>query len=370
MKQQKNSAAYQHGVSESLGILLVNLGTPDAPTARAVRRYLKEFLSDRRVVEIYRPLWLVILHTLILPFRSSKSAKLYKKIWTTAGSPLRVILLEQAQELQIQLQERLSGNVYVIPAMRYGSPSIEEGLSQLKELNVRRLLILPLYPQYSATTTASTFDAVTDKLKSWRWQPEFRFINHYADNPNYISTIAHSIKSYWEQHGETEKLIFSFHGLPKKFLENGDPYFCYCQKTARLVAEALYLNANDWMITFQSRLGKAEWLKPYTMDVMKELPTEGIKSITVVCPGFPADCLETLEEIDQLNRDIFIKSGGEIFQYVPALNASPIHIKLLADLVEQHCQGWPETIPTWDHPNDENERELSKNRAVEKGAQV
>ncbi len=370
MKHQNNSAAYQHGVKESLGILLVNLGTPDAPTARAVRRYLKEFLSDPRVVEINRPLWWVILNTVILPFRSVKSAKLYKKIWTTAGSPLRVTLLEQAQELQIQLQERYSGDVYVIPAMRYGSPSIREGMSQLRELNVRRLLVLPLYPQYSATTTASTFDAITDELKSWRWQPEFRFINHYADNPNYIAAVAHSIKTMWEQQGETQKLIFSFHGLPKIFLDKGDPYHCYCQKTARLIAEALYLKSDQWLVTFQSRLGKAQWLKPYTMDVMQELPAQGCKSITVVCPGFPADCLETLEEIDQLNREIFMKAGGEIFHYVPALNATPMHINMLADLVDQHCQGWPETIPAWENHKEINQNEISKNRAVEKGAQL
>ncbi len=368
MSKKKRVTNYQHGVVESLGILLVNLGTPDAPTASAVRRYLKEFLSDPRVVEINRILWWLILNTLILPFRSFKSAKLYKKIWTTAGSPLRVTLLEQAQELQTELQERLSGTVYVIPAMRYGLPSIAEGMAQLRELNARRILILPLYPQYSATTTASTFDAIAAVLKTWRWQPEFRFINQYADHPKYISAIAHSIKTMWEEKGQTQKLIFSFHGLPKRFLELGDPYYCFCQKTARLVAEALYLTPDQWMVTFQSRLGKAEWLKPYTMELMKELPAQNCKSITVVCPGFPADCLETLEEIDELNRNIFMQAGGEVYQYVPSLNALPMHIDLLADLAEQHCQGWPETIPTWDHPSDAAEREISKNRAAELGA--
>ena len=370
MSRKKVITTYQHGTTESLGILLVNLGTPDAPTASAVRRYLKAFLSDPRVVEIYRPLWWVILNTIILPFRSIKSAKLYKKIWTTEGSPLRVTLLEQAQELQTALQERFSGSVYVIPAMRYGLPSIAEGMTQLRELNVRRLLILPLYPQYSATTTASTFDAIAGVLTTWRWQPEFRFINQYADHPGYISAIAHSIKTMWEQQGETQRLLFSFHGLPKRFLDLGDPYHCFCQKTARLVAEALYLTADQWTVSFQSRLGRAEWLKPYTMAVMKELPTQGCKSVTVVCPCFPADCLETLEEIDQLNREIFMKAGGEKFQYVPALNAIPMHIHFLADLVEQHCQGWPESIPTWDHPSDAAARELSKNRATEMGAKV
>lgn len=368
MSRLKNLSHYKHGTGESLGILLVNLGTPDAPTPRAVRRYLKEFLSDPRVVEINKHVWRILLNTVILPFRSSKSAKLYKKIWTTAGSPLRVTLLEQAQELQRMMQERFSGTVYVIPAMRYGNPSIADGMAQLRELNVRRLLILPLYPQYSATTTASTFDAVSDVLKTWRWQPEFRFINQYADNPNYISAIAHSIKTQWEENGETQKLLFSFHGLPRVFLDRGDPYHCFCQKTARLVAEALYLEPEQWMVTFQSRLGKAEWLKPYTMEVMKQLPAQNCKSITVVCPGFSADCLETLEEINQLNRDIFMTAGGENFQYVPALNATPIHIKMLADLAEQHCQGWPEAIPTWDHPADLSARELSKHRALEMGA--
>lgn len=359
---------YQHGSAESLGILLTNLGTPDKPTVRSVRRYLAEFLTDPRVVEISGPIWKLILHGIILRFRPYKSAKLYKKIWTELGSPLRVTLEEQAQELQALLQQEFSGHVYVVPAMRYGSPSIADGLALLKTLNARRILLFPLFPQYSATTTATTFDAVAAVLKTWRWQPELRVINHYADNDNYIIAIANSLKKHWEHNGNTEKLIFSFHGIPKSFLEKGDPYHCYCQKTARLVAENLELKPEQWAVSFQSRFGKAEWLKPYTMNLMRELPKQGIKKITMVCPGFSADCLETLEEIDQLNREVFLHAGGEIFQYVPALNASKEHIEVLVNLVESHCANWPEAIPKWQRTIDTKERENSRKRAMEMGA--
>lgn len=368
MTQYKSIKNYQHGSGESLGILVTNLGTPEEPTVSSVRRYLAEFLSDPRVVEIWRPLWWLILHGYILRTRPYQSVKLYEKIWTEAGSPLRVTLDEQAEELQARLQQRFSGRVHVIAAMRYGTPSIAEGLAQLQTLQVRRLLLFPLFPQYSATTTATTFDAVAAVLKQWRWQPEFRVINHYADHEGYINAVAQSIKNYWEQQGQTDKLIFSFHGLPKVFLERGDPYHCYCQKTARLIAEVLQLPQDRWLVSFQSRLGRAEWLKPYTIDLMRKLPTQGIKKITVVCPGFSADCLETLEEIDQLNREVFLQSGGETFQYVPALNASHEHIDVLVDLIETHCEGWPEAEPRWTRHVDTKEREISRRRALQMGA--
>jgi ferrochelatase len=370
MSRFSGNSHFEHGTTESLGILLTNLGTPDAPSAGAIRRYLAEFLWDPRVVEIPRPLWWLILHLFILRFRPSRSAKLYKKIWTASGSPLRITLDEQAQALELKLQERFSGKVYVIPAMRYGSPSIADGLKQLQGVGVRRLLLLPLYPQYSATTTATTFDAVTDILKKWRWQPEFRSINHYADNANYIEAVAASIKHYWEQHGQTEKLVFSFHGLPKQFLLAGDHYHCLCQKSARLIAESLEIPTEQWEISFQSRLGRAEWLTPYTDQIFRELPLQGCKSITVVCPGFSADCLETLEEINIRGRETFMKAGGEIFHYVPALNATESHIDLLVDLVEQHCEGWPESLPDWERPIEHKDAELLKARAIKKGAKA
>lgn len=319
-----------------VGILLTNIGTPDAPTPAAVRRYLAEFLSDPRVIEIPRILWWLILYGLILPIRSRRSAKLYQKIWTDEGSPLRVIFEQQIK----LLQARLGNDYIVVGGMRYGKHSIADGLAILRKHNIQQLLVFPLFPQYSASTTATTFDAVAEVLKTWRWQPAFRFINGYYDNEHYIRAVGKSIQQYWQQHNKTEKLLFSFHGLPQQFLVRGDPYYCFCQKTARLIAENLRLSVDEWQISFQSRLGRAAWLKPYTSEILQEWPAKSIKNVTVVCPGFSADCLETLEEIQQLNRDIFMRAGGEQYHYVPALNTSEIHIDTLANIVAQHTQGW------------------------------
>lgn len=321
--------------SKQIGVLLTNLGTPDAPTTSAVRKYLKEFLSDSRVIEIPRLIWLPILYGIILPFRSPRSAKLYQKIWSTTGSPLRSILDQQAKALNQQLAD-----YRIVPAMRYGNPSIAAGLATLRKHNIQKILLFPLYPQYSATTIATTFDKVTDILKTWRWQPELRTIHGYHDNPNYISAVANSIENYWKNHGKTTKLLFSFHGLPKQFLLKGDPYYCFCHKTARLIAEQLQLANEEWQLTFQSRLGKAEWSTPYTDKTVIQLAQQGIKDITVVCPGFSADCLETLEEIQQLNKELFLHAGGKSFHYIPALNTDTAHIELLSQLIRQHTQGW------------------------------
>jgi ferrochelatase len=319
------------------GILLTNLGTPDSPSTAAVRKYLTEFLSDPRVIEIPKLFWLPILYGIILPFRAPRSAKLYQKIWTEKGSSLRFILEEQVQKLQIYLNAgQNNSKIIIIGAMRYGHPSIETGLKRLVEKNIKKLILFPLYPQYSGATTATTFDEVARVFKSLRVQPELHVINAYYQHTVYISAVAESIESHWKREGQTQKLLFSFHGLPEVFVKKGDPYYMHCLETGRLISEQLKLNADQWMITFQSRLGKAEWLKPYTDKVLAQLPLENIRKITVVCPGFSADCLETLEEVNMTNRTLFLQSGGEIFQYVPALNASDPHIKLFANLIEAY----------------------------------
>jgi ferrochelatase len=312
------------------GVLLVNLGTPDEPTPFAVRRYLREFLSDSRVIEIPKIFWLFILYIIILPFRSYKSAKLYQKIWTEKGSPLRVITASLTKKLQAYFGDE----IIVEMAMRYGNPSIESVLIKMRENKIDKLIILPLYPQYSAPTTATTFDEVARILKSFRYIPKLYFINDYHVDQNYISAVANSIAKNWKEKGKTQKLLFSFHGLPKLFIEKGDPYYSYCLETADLIAKKLNLNKKEWSVSFQSRLGKAEWLKPYTDKILVNLPSENIKSVTVVCPGFSVDCLETLEEINLFNQKIFLEAGGEIFNYVPALNDSDEHVTALTKLIE------------------------------------
>jgi protoporphyrin/coproporphyrin ferrochelatase len=342
MSRYQGNADFVHDSTECLGVLMVNLGTPDAPDTKAVRRYLAEFLADPRVIEFPRLLWLVILHSIILRTRPRRSAHAYSKVWTTEGSPLLAITLTQAKALQMALDEQTAGNVKVVAAMRYGKPSIAAGLETLRQANVRRLLILPLYPQYSATTTASVFDAVADVLKTWRWLPEVRFINDYYDDPDYIAAWTDYLADSWSREKRAERVLFSFHGLPEQYFKNGDPYFCHCHKSARLIAERLALPEDTWQVTFQSRFGPKEWLKPYTDMTLQEWGKQGIASVDVVCPGFAADCLETLEEINILNRQFFLDAGGKQFRYIPALNDHPLHIKLLLALVKKHTQGWPE----------------------------
>jgi ferrochelatase len=348
MTQYKGESDYAHGTAPSMGVLLVNLGTPDAPTPAAVRRYLAEFLSDPRVIEAPAALWWLILHGVILRIRPRRSARLYQKVWTEEGAPLLAISKRQVAALQKALDTGLRGPVKVALGMRYGNPSIADGLEILRRADARRILILPLYPQYSATTTASTFDAVADVLKRWRWLPALRMVDHYHDHPFYIRALAASIQAHWKRHGRSERLLFSFHGIPKRYLEAGDPYHCECRKTARLVAEALRLPEGSWQVSFQSRVGREEWLKPYTDQVLAKWPAQGVKSVDVVCPGFSADCLETLEEIAEENREVFLSAGGESYRYIPALNDSPSHIELLADLALANGQGWPEISGDYD----------------------
>ncbi len=356
-------SAYRHGAEARAGVLLVNLGTPDAPTPRAVRRYLAEFLWDPRVIEWPRPLWWLILHGVILRIRPARSAKLYGKVWTEQGSPLLVISRRQAHALQQELNQRFSGPVEVALAMRYGNPSIARGLNELRRQGVRRLLVLPLYPQYSATTTGSTFDALARELRTWRWLPELRFVSHYADDTGYIDATATRIRQYWESHGRGEHLLFSFHGIPKRYLLSGDPYHCECHQTARLLAQALNLSDGEWQVCFQSRFGQEEWLQPYTDEVLSKLPGRGVRSVDIHCPGFAADCLETLEEIAGQSREPFIAAGGERLSYIPALNDMPEHMRALSDIVMRHTQGWPEVSADWNQAEVAQASEDARRRA-------
>jgi len=355
----KGNPEYKHDSESCTGVLITNLGTPDAPTTASVRKYLAEFLSDPRVIEVPKLIWWFVLHGIILRTRPQRSAEAYEKVWTENGSPLLDISIKQANAIQTEIENRFSGKVKVELAMRYGNPSIESGLEKLRSANTNRILIFPLYPQYSATTTASTFDAVADVLKTWRRIPELRMINHYHDNPDYINALANSIKKHWQTNSKPEKLLFSFHGLPKHYFLAGDPYYCECQKTARLVAEKLELNKDEWLVTFQSRFGPREWLQPYTDITLKELGKNGTKHVQIVCPGFSADCLETIEEIDMQNREFFTEAGGEEFSYISALNNDEEHIQALTNIIMMHCQGWEE------NKDDLNKR---KGRAVESGA--
>ncbi len=330
---------YRHGTVASTGILLVNLGTPEAPTTAAVRRYLAEFLSDPRVVEIPRSIWWLILHLFVLPLRPRKSAEAYATVWLPEGSPLFIhsnrLSLKVAQKLKDEQQ-----NLVVKLAMRYGKPAIEEALDEMREKSVQRLLILPLFPQYSATTTASVFDKVARILSTWRWQPELRYINHYHKHPLYISACAEQIRSFRKQHGCGDLLFFSFHGLPKRNLLEGDPYHCQCHATTRLITKALSLSENEYKLCFQSRFGRAEWLQPYTEPTLSELAKQGVKTIDVFCPGFSADCLETLEEIAIRAREVFIEAGGSELRYIPALNDSVLHIETIKNLILKNIENW------------------------------
>ena len=364
----QSSPPYEHGAAEALGVLLVNLGTPEAPTPSAVRRYLAEFLWDPRVVELPRPLWWLILHGVILRTRPAQSARAYQKIWTEDGSPLLLHSSDIARETSARLNSRLSGNIAVTLGMSYGEPSIQSALNELHDANVRRLVVLPLYPQYSGSTTASVFDAVTSELSRRRWVPELRFINHYHDAPGYIAAVASRIRDYWDQHGRGDKLMFSFHGLPKQMLLDGDPYHCQSHKTARLVAEALEIADDDWIVTFQSRVGRAEWLRPYTDETIEQLGQQKLSRLDVVCPGFSADCLETLEEIAMQNSELFVESGGGQLNYIPALNARDDHIAFLCRLIEKNIGGWPEASTDWSESEAAQKRDKSRQRALAMGA--
>ncbi|MGZ5051121.1 MAG: ferrochelatase [Methylobacter sp.] len=318
--------------AKKTGVLLANLGSPAAPTTPAVRRFLKQFLWDPRVVNLPRPLWWMILHFFVLPFRPRKSAQAYRKIWREEGSPLIYFTAELTGRIADRLQHQ---GVLAEHVMRYGEPSIAKQLKAFKTAGVDNLIILPLYPQFSSTTTASIYDDLVKELSQWKHLPTIHFISDYHQHSHYIEAVADSIEQSWQQHGRNELLLMSFHGLPEKLTQWGDPYFHQCHKTAALIAQKLGLTKDQWMIVFQSRFGKAQWLKPYCVDTLKELPERGIKTVDIVCPGFAVDCLETLEEIAMENKAVFIEAGGKEYRYIPALNDSESHVDAIVNLLEQ-----------------------------------
>ncbi|WP_281561036.1 ferrochelatase [Thalassomonas sp. RHCl1] len=315
------------------GVLLTNLGSPDEPNAGALRRYLAEFLSDPRVVEIPRLVWLIILHGIILRVRPAKSAKLYKSIWTEQGAPLVVITKKQKDKVAARLAEQYGDDVLVDFAMRYGKPSIASALQKFQQAGVDNIVVLPLYPQYAGPTTGSTFDAVTKEVKRWRWVPSLHFLSSYHDNPEYIDALANTVREHIAAHGKPDKLVLSYHGMPKAFQQWGDPYYDFCAKTTQLLVENLNLAQEDYIMTFQSRFGKAEWLQPYTDATLESLPAAGSKHIAIMSPAFSADCLETLEELESENREIFMEAGGDKYHYIKALNDRDDHVAMLSELV-------------------------------------
>jgi len=335
-----SSSAFSHGSAARAAVLMLNLGTPREPTRLAVHRYLYEFLMDPRVVEIPRFIWWLLLRAVILPFRSGASAQRYASVWTPAGSPLLDFSERQHRALAAELQAR-GYDVDVMLAMRYGDPSIPAAMERLRQSGVTRLLVIPMYPQYSATTTASALDGVMQVLTQTRNIPELRVIRNFHDHPGYIEALRRSVREYWNANGRPDRLVMSFHGLPRRNLDLGDPYHCECAKTARLLAAALDLGPDEYSLSFQSRFGRAKWLEPYTVDTLRKLARDGVGRVDVVCPGFTADCLETLEEIAQEARTDFLTSGGRDFHLIPCLNEAPHFISALADLVETHTQGWP-----------------------------
>jgi len=321
--------------NKKIGVLLTNLGTPAAPTSQALKVYLKQFLSDPRVVEIPRLIWFIILYGVILQVRPKKSAALYQSIWTEQGSPLLVISQQIRDKVAAQLKKDLGDDVVVDIAMRYGEPAIDKQLTRFQEQGVDEVVVLPLYPQFAGPTTASTFDAVVNEIKRWRWTPSLHFVSGYHENDDYIEALANSIREDFEQNGKPQKLVLSYHGMPKLFLDNGDPYYYFCQRTTALVAEKLGFADEDYVMTFQSRFGKAEWLKPYTDETLEQLANDGIKDIAIVSPAFSADCLETLEELVEENREIFMEAGGENYRYIPALNDRDDHCQAIVSIVKK-----------------------------------
>jgi protoporphyrin/coproporphyrin ferrochelatase len=326
--------------AERIGVLLVNSGTPDSLDRADVRSFLRGLLSDPRVIEAPRAVWLPILHGLILRTRPRMISEKYRKIWTPQGSPLLAISRQLQTGVVRDMAARMLAPFSIEIAMLYSRPSVPEAMARLRDSGAQKILVLPLFPQYCACTTAATYDQVLREMRSWRYVPELRFVADYHDAPGYIAALRAAVTEHWAQHGQTQHLLVSFHGIPQRYVDAGDPYFVRAHKTARLLADELLLREGQWSVSFQSRFGPATWLQPYTCDVTASMASKGIESVTVVCPGFAIDCLETLEEIDVENRAFFTAGGGKNFQYVPALNARPDHVRLLGDLITRHCQGW------------------------------
>lgn len=348
MPRYLGQSGFRHGEQAAAAVLLVNLGTPAAATTRGVRRYLAQFLADPRIVELPRWAWWPILHGVILRLRPARSAELYRRIWTEQGSPLAQGMDALTGKLQAALRAQRPGPILVRHAMRYGQPAIGAVMRELAQAGARRLLVLPLFPQYSGTTTASVMDAVGAELARWRWLPDLRFVADYHVAPRYIEALARSVEAHWQRHGRAARLVVSFHGTPASYLQRGDPYFCQCQATARRLRERLGLDEDALLVSFQSRVGRARWLQPYTDVMLAELPHEGVRHVQVLCPGFAVDCLETLEEIALTNHARFLHAGGERLEYIPALNDSTDHVAALLDLVLRNGAGWPEFAPDWD----------------------
>jgi len=338
---------YKHGDQLKVGILLANLGTPDAPTAKALRPYLNQFLMDRRVVEIPRFIWWWILNCIILVIRPKKSAEKYAQVWMQEGSPLLVHAKNQTQLLRGYLGQKIKSPFAVELGMSYGNPSMQSAIEKLKVQHCNKILVFPLYPQYAASSTAASLDAVWKTLLKMRNVPAIRTIKHYHDHPAYIQALADSINKFWQINGKPEKLIMSFHGVPKFHLMKGDLYHCECHKTGRLIAEALGLNQDQYQIAFQSRFGKQEWLKPYLASTLEALGQQKVKRIDIVCPGFSSDCLETLEEIAMEGKHIFQSNGGGAYHYIPALNESEAWIHAMTTIALENLQGWVST--EWDN---------------------
>ena len=332
---------YSHGASSGIGVLLINLGTPEAPTPGAVRTYLKEFLSDPRVIEIPRILWWPILNLFVLTTRPKASAQRYAQVWMSEGSPLRVHTERQTTLLRGYLGERAKSLPLTVDyAMRYGRPSIPDKLREMKALRCDRILLLPLYPQYSASASATALDAAFRSFQEMRNQPAVRTVRGFHDHPGYIAAVAQNVRDYWMKSQRPDVLVMSFHGVPRATLDKGDPYHCECQKTGRLIAEALGLKEERYRITFQSRFGRAEWLRPYTADALDELARQKAGRVDVICPGFVSDCLETLEEIAIEGKAIYLNAGGRDFHFIPCLNERHDWIHALADIITSNLVGW------------------------------
>ncbi len=357
---------FRHDQQTRIGVMLVNLGTPESPTVAAVRTYLDEFLSDPRVVEFPRLPWWLVMQAFILRFRPRKVARAYASVWQSDGSPLMVHSQAQAAALQEELDSHFPERFKVALAMRYGKPAIRDVMDGFRQQHCRNLLVIPMFPQYSATTTASVFDEVTRILKSWRMLPQLNILMHYHDRSSYIDALAMKIEASWQKNGRGKQLLMSFHGLPQSYHRAGDPYYCECMKTARLLADRLGLEDAAWQVVFQSRFGREPWLQPYLDKTISMLPAAGVHSVDVVCPGFAADCLETLEEVAEQNRDLFMNAGGERYQYISALNAQPGHIKMLVDIVENETRNW---IPGLERYNAPEQIDARQQRATEPGAE-
>lgn len=355
---------FNHDAQPAIGVLVANLGTPVAPSRKAVRAYLKEFLWDPRVVEIPRPLWWLILNGIVLNVRPAQSAKKYASIWTQEGSPLLVHTARQATLLRGYLGERTRQPIKVAFGMRYGAPSIGDALDELRNAGCTRILFAPLYPQYAASTTASAIDKLADALARIRNVPELRIVRSFHDHPAYVGAVVHGIRSYWAQHGEPDALVLSFHGLPRFSLDRGDPYHCECHKSARLIGAALGLPSQRIHVAFQSRFGRTEWLKPYTTDVLSSLARSGVRRVDVACPGFVADCLETLQEIALEASDHFKREGGDSLRAIPCLNSSDAWIRALTQIVIDHLGGWLERSITPDEARQQATERLERARSL------